>query len=465
MGDNDQVPDAAELMGKLVDEFRSALDESLIIAIVGDYDLALQFEEARAILQGLSQDAEAEEASRFVSNGVDGDVDDLAALDGPANTNSSHSISGSKPCTDTSSRTDFSDTLSEQFESLELPSDVDVLALDEDGKVAELKTMFPLLKDMDIKFYLRKVDGDFTKACEELLSTQFLEENGLRPKGIEGAFREYDHIGQKKGKNRISVLQVDHSLLYGRSGAETPKEKAGKARLDVEYRLKPLDLEAEDKAASSPVSPALAASRPLTRRSSLPRLMPSSSTPNVANSAPNTPRLKSTTEWQTVQTAKPRKTYSELASDAAAARAATAQSFGAAQAAYRRGKSDALFRPVAGVLAERAREQLGRSRAAQSESYEALVDENSSAGHIDLHGVPVADGVRMALERTAAWWAALGEDRARRAREDGFTVVTGLGNHSSKGVSRMRQDVGAALKRAGWRVRTETGQFVVTGKA
>lgn len=234
MGDNDPVPDAASLMGKLVvsqvvcisthltllpqppdtcslmpyqDEFRSALDESLIIAIVGDFDLALQFEEARAILQSLSQHAEAEEASRFVASGLDGDVDDFAALDGPANTTSSHSISGSKPCTDTSSRTDFSDTLSEQFETLELqlPSDVDVLALDEDGRVAELKTMFPLLKDMDIKFCLRKADGDFTKACEELLSTQFLEENGLRPKGIEGAFREYDHIGQKKGKNIISV--------------------------------------------------------------------------------------------------------------------------------------------------------------------------------------------------------------------------------------------------------------------
>lgn len=247
---------------------------------------------------------------------------------------------------------------------------------------------------------------------------------------------------------------------------ETPKDKSGKARLDVEYRLKPLDLDAEEKAASSPVSPALTASRPLTRRSSLPRLMPSPSTSNAASSAPNTPAAsKPTTGWQTVQSAKPRKTYTELARDAAEARATTAQSFTAAQAAYRRGKSDALFRPVAGVLAERAREQLGRSRAAQSEAYEALVDGNSSRDHIDLHGVPVADGVRIALERTQEWWAALGEDRARRARSgEGFTVVTGLGNHSSGGVSRMRQDVGAALKRAGWRVRTETGQFVVTGK-
>lgn len=198
------------------DEFRSALDESLIIAIVGDYDLTAQFEEARAILQGLSQDAEAEEASRFNAAGVDGDVDGLSGIEGPANTNSSHSISGSKHCTDISSRTDFSDTLSEQFELLDLPKDVDVLALDEDGKIAELKVMFPLLKDMDIKFSLRKADGDFTKACEELLSTQFLEENGLRPKGIDGAFRQDNHVGYKKGKTRISLhRQVDHCLLHG----------------------------------------------------------------------------------------------------------------------------------------------------------------------------------------------------------------------------------------------------------
>lgn len=452
MGDNDQVPNAASLMGSLVDEFRSALDESLIIAIVGDYDLAVQFEEARAVLQGLSKDAEAEEASRFNASGVDGDVDGLEGLEGPAHTNSSHSNSGSKPCTDISSRTDPSDSLSEQFDLLDFHEDVDVLALDEDGKIAELKTMFPLLKDIDIRFSLRKADGDFTRACEELLSTQFLEENGLRPRGIEGAFRDDGHTGRKKG----------------RSGAETPKDKAGKARLDVEYRLKPLDLDAEGKAASSPVSPAPAASRLLARRSSLPGLVPSASASIAAvTSAPNTPALKSSTEWQTVQPSnRPRKTYTELARDAADARATTDQSFAAVHAAYRRGKSDALFRPVAGVLAERAREQLGRSKAAQSEAYEALVDDNSSSGHIDLHGVPVADGVRIALERTQAWWAALGEDRARRARSgEGFTVVTGLGNHSSGGVSRMRQDVGAALKRAGWRVRTETGQFVVTGRA
>lgn len=119
---------------------------------------------------------------------------------------------------------------------------------------------------------------------------------------------------------------------------------------------------------------------------------------------------------------------------------------------------------VAGVLAERARDSAARAKAAESETYDALVDCQSSSHHIDLHGVSVADGVRIAVERTARWWAGLGEDRPRRAREVGFTVVTGLGSHTATGVSQLRQAVGAALKREGWRVRTETGQYVVTGR-
>ncbi|KUI70020.1 hypothetical protein VM1G_05481 [Cytospora mali] len=442
-------------MDRLVNDFRSVLDETVIIAIVGDYDLAQQFDEARGILEALSKDSVTEDAFGFNPIGLDGHADDQAQ------TESCNSASGSKLYTDFSERTEFSDALSERFESLELPNDVNVSTLDEDGKVSELKIMFPDLRELDLRFALKKAAGDFTKTCEELLSTQYLEENGLRPRGIEGAFREDEFVGHRKGK-KITLIALLN--LACRSSADTTKEKAGRAKLEVGYRLKPLDLESEDKAASNPVSPATTPFNPLTRANSLPRSMPSSSTYKCTSPVADSPANKPTTQWQTVQP-KQRKTYSELALDAAAARDTTAQSFAAANQAYRRGKSDALFRPVASILSERAREQLERSKAVQSESYEALVDEQSSSTFIDLHGIPVADGVRMALERTQVWWDNLGEDRARKARSEGFTVVTGLGIHSSKGVSRMRQDVGAALKRAGWRVRTETGHFVVTGKA
>lgn len=181
-------------------------------------------------------------------------------------------------------------------------------------------------------------------------------------------------------------------------------------------------------------------------------------------SAPNSPAIKPT-HWQTVSPkSSQRKTYSEFAADAANMQETTASSFAAAQRAWRRGRSDAHYRPVAGIYAERARHQLEASKAVDAKKYEALVDEQSSLSHIDLHGVPVSDGVRIALERTQMWWATLGENRAKKAREEGFVVVTGLGIHSTSGVSRLRQEVGAALKRAGWRVKVETGQFVVTGR-
>lgn len=194
----------------------------------------------------------------------------------------------------------------------------------------------------------------------------------------------------------------------------------------------------------------------------MPRILPVASTiARAPVSAPDSPAIKPT-QWRVVESK--RKTRSEFVPDASTGydhAESVSETLSAAGRAWRRG---GLYRPVAGVLAERAREQREMAKAFDSHRYNEMVDQTASANLIDLHGLPVADGVRIALERTQLWWSNLGEDRVRKAREEGFTVVTGMGNHSTSGVSRMRQDVGAALKREGWRTSTGTGQFVVTGK-
>lgn len=184
------------------------LDEPVIIAIISDFDLTQHFDQAHSILKSISSNVATEEASGFNSNGLSGDADgsatgaadDLADLEGPA---SSTSASVSRGLTDTSV-TDFSDTLSDRFEALELPKDVNVASLDEDGKVSELQSIFPTLRPYDVAHTLKKVGGDFTQACEELLNLQYLEENGLRTRGIEGAFRPDELVGYKKGKKRAA---------------------------------------------------------------------------------------------------------------------------------------------------------------------------------------------------------------------------------------------------------------------
>ncbi|CAK7568399.1 MAG: hypothetical protein SEPTF4163_006387 [Sporothrix epigloea] len=120
-----------------------------------------------------------------------------------------------------------------------------------------------------------------------------------------------------------------------------------------------------------------------------------------------------------------------------------------------------------GVSTRAQREAVARqSRQPQyaGNTSDELVDNQSTDTKVDLHHVIVRDGVRIALERTRYWWANLGEDRIRKAREEPLQVVTGIGLHSPRGYSRMYSAVGAALVRDGWRVQPGQGHYYIYGK-
>lgn len=145
------------------------------------------------------------------------------------------------------------------------------------------------------------------------------------------------------------------------------------------------------------------------------------------------------------------------------ARAKQAASASAAQL-NRRGASNPLYRQAAGYYADVAREQGRHVQQATSTAADLLVERQSSTHSIDLHGVYVQDGVRIARQKVQTWWASLGEFRSDRARQQPFTVITGLGHHSAGGVSQLRQAVAAALLQDGWKMQVETGRFVVKGR-
>ncbi|KAI1455081.1 hypothetical protein F4805DRAFT_294406 [Annulohypoxylon moriforme] len=138
-------------------------------------------------------------------------------------------------------------------------------------------------------------------------------------------------------------------------------------------------------------------------------------------------------------------------------------SFSSAAAAFKKGKSDPLFRQAGAYYASRAHEQAISFRQANSVEANHLVDSKSTEDMIDLHGVTVQDGVEIALDRVWRWWNSLGEERTRKAKR-GFTVVTGLGRHSSDGKSRLRINVFKALVADGWKAEVLTGSYLVTGR-
>ncbi|KAI2468314.1 hypothetical protein F4781DRAFT_398349 [Annulohypoxylon bovei var. microspora] len=138
-------------------------------------------------------------------------------------------------------------------------------------------------------------------------------------------------------------------------------------------------------------------------------------------------------------------------------------SFTSAAAAFKKGKSDPLFRQAGAYYADRAREQALSFRQASSVEANYLVDSKSTEDRIDLHGVTVQVGVDIALDRVWKWWRGLGEERVRKAKQ-GFTVVTGIGRHSLDGKSRLRINVFKALVADGWKLEVLTGSYLVTGR-
>lgn len=156
--------------------------------------------------------------------------------------------------------------------------------------------------------------------------------------------------------------------------------------------------------------------------------------------------------------------YAQAAEKASQYSQAKRQAAASAAQLNRRGGSNPLFRQAAAYYAEVAREQGRHAAQATSTAADLLVEKQSTASSIDLHGVYVQDGVRIARQRTQAWWSGLGEFRSEKARQQPFTVITGLGRHSAGGVSQLRQAVAAALLQDGWKMQVETGRFVIKGR-
>jgi hypothetical protein len=149
--------------------------------------------------------------------------------------------------------------------------------------------------------------------------------------------------------------------------------------------------------------------------------------------------------------------------------AARAQAFAQASAAHRRAGSDRLMGGAAAHYSQVGRDLSALAFGASADAADALADRQSSSTHLDLHGIDVLNGVRIAQERTEAWWYRMGESKVncRVGADDrgaGFSIVVGAGKHSVGGRAKLGPAVGKMLKNEGWRVESSGAVIVVRGK-
>jgi hypothetical protein len=158
------------------------------------------------------------------------------------------------------------------------------------------------------------------------------------------------------------------------------------------------------------------------------------------------------------------------AKDQATAKAAAASTaFAQAGKDYRRGKSDHLMGASAAYHAAVGHENAKAAKELSAHAAESLVRSQSTSTMLDLHGVSVADAVRIAKEQVASWWHSLGDTKyaggAGGPAREGYRVVTGVGRHSRDGAPKIGPAVSRMLVREGWKVSVGQGEILVTSSA
>jgi len=145
------------------------------------------------------------------------------------------------------------------------------------------------------------------------------------------------------------------------------------------------------------------------------------------------------------------------------------QAFAQAAAAYKRGKSDRLMGGAAAYYASVGHERAKAAKELQQAAANAHVTAQSTPTVLDLHGVSVADAVRIASYKTHSWWDQLGDAKYARGGggpvQAGYKIVTGVGSHSKNHAPRIGPAVSKMLINDGWRVEIGHGELIVTGKA
>ena len=192
--------------------FSALLDEALIVAIAGDYDLttASGYREAEATLKGLSQDVALEEATGFNPSGTPGlaaEPEDRTRDDLSTSATSASQHASQARRTDSSS-TDLSSLPADSSDAI--PKLTTFNGDSEETKFLNLRGMFGELKEYDIKHALKKAKGDFQTALDDLLNVQYLQSTGQQARGVDGFFQPDGETrkGKRKHKKPAATTQL-----------------------------------------------------------------------------------------------------------------------------------------------------------------------------------------------------------------------------------------------------------------
>ena len=184
------------------------VDEALIAAIAHDYDLSdpSQHATATSILQNIADTAVAEEATGFNPSGTSQPQDE-GLDDSTTDTSTSHERSNPHNADSSSAGGSVSTDA-----GYTIPRLTSFNGKTEEDKCQQLRSMFSELKPYDVDYALKKANGDFQAALDDLLNVQYLASTGQRVKGVDGFF-EMDRSASPAKTKRKKGISANRDAL------------------------------------------------------------------------------------------------------------------------------------------------------------------------------------------------------------------------------------------------------------
>ncbi|KIW04308.1 uncharacterized protein PV09_04601 [Verruconis gallopava] len=504
------------------------LDSALIRAIVLDYDLskAEDVQVVREQLETLRASAVADDAAGFDPSGTSGNdcisqSSHAASRSEPESASIATGVSGLSLEATSGSGSNSSDSQSQVLD--------EYASLSEDAKLALLVELFPSLRPVDVKFTLGKCENDLGRAMDVLLNQVFFEEEDgsgslvamrgvdafsspaqmpapRRGRAKKSKARKFQDLNEharsasapahapaavnrwEHANNEISFIATRVRMpiravasLYHMSGASQARTIAalmqaqmrdGTAqKVDAQQEAYAVDLTQDFPALS--FEHCLALIRLTTPSTAYAHELAKALTMNGEDTMPPEALMPQyvPVKLDDETSLGPKSAAPSAATtpvgDTKSLLAARSAAFENASRYYRKGKSNPLMGGAAAYYSQIGRDYSAALHSAQALDADALVASQSSATHLDLHGVTVKEATRIATERVKAWWDGLGERKipgGGRAIGEGYRIVTGVGRHSEGGVAKLGPAVSRALVREGWRVEIGSGEVVVRGR-
>ncbi|KAJ5435105.1 Ubiquitin system component Cue [Penicillium cf. griseofulvum] len=477
-----------ELLKELESTYCPPIDPALFAAIVSDFDLAIptQVEQLRETLDVLNASAVEQENLPFDPTGttnlrnsdVSGSLIGESSDDAPSDFTSWPSFDNPEQDND-----DHNSTSHESQKPQGSKLAYTFLGMTTAEKAQNLISMFPSITRPEAERILEDCHDNLSRSMDVLLNLAFIEETQIAreipqetpeeadqdsrsfiPKSIDGfqAKEDLNGGGKKSRKKKKQQKQRQAELVsQAMNNAVTNKWETGKKDIDfISSRtgelsqkypgIQPTTLIGLIRIANNQISAADELADTLSRRPDL--ISVSNIISFVSSPVTLDEEEENVAPAQQAESASDFMDFHEAASAANSHFAARSVALAQASQSARRARSNPPLRRRLCLLP-------GPS--------DRLVARQSSHSDLDLHGVTVANAVRIARERVQAWWDGLGDQKYVRgggqSSHGGFNIVCGLGNHSLDRKSHIGPAVWNMLLKEGWRVELNRGSMLVTG--